>query len=159
MFEIEITNMRIANKITLLGLLIAISLAASPTKQSLAYSHGTVKCLQGDDGLGLKLVLTETKTCEGRSSYPRLEIEVKVLPVPLHKSIVIGSENEAFRFAEAHQSCEQFLSGELVFDHFEAKPRSNHYISTTDGHYVLRSRTGTEHGYFKVDCDVDGFCG
>ena len=142
--------MRIANKIALLGLLIAVSLAANPTKRSVAYSHGTLVCLQGDDGPGLRLVLTETR--EGSSSYPRLEIDVKVHPIPLHRSIVIGSENGAFRCVEPKQSCEQFLSGELVFEHFGGKPSS-----TADGHYVLKSRTGTERGYFKVD--GDGFCG
>ena len=115
--------------------------------------------LQGDDGPGVRLVLTQSKTCEGRSSYPRLEIDIGVHPIPVHRRIVIGigSENGAFRCPEPKEGCQQFLSGELVFEHFEAKPRSNKDISTTDGHYVLRSKTGTERGYFKVDCV--GFCG
>jgi hypothetical protein len=149
--------MRIANKSALLGLLVTVSLAANPTKRSVAYSHGTLECLQGNDGPGLRLVLTETKTCEGRPCYPRLEIDVKVQPIPLHRSIVIDSENGAFRCIEPKQSCEQFLSGELVFEHFNAKPRNNKGMSTTDGHYLLRSRRGTERGYFKVD--GLGFCG
>lgn len=151
----EITNMRTANKIALLGVLIAVSLAANPTQRSAPYSHGTLMLLQGNEGPGRRLVLT--KTCGGRSSYPRLEIDVKVHAIPLHRRIVIGSENWAFRCVEPKQSCERFLSGELIFENLAAKPRSNKDISTTDGHYVLRSRTGTEHGYFKVDCD--GFSG
>jgi hypothetical protein len=142
------------------GVLIAVLLAANPTKRSVdsnAYSHGTITCLQGDDGPGLRLVLTQTKICEGRFSYPRLEIDIKVHPIPLHRRIIIGSENGAFRCPEPEQSCEQFLSGELVFEHFEAKPRNKNEMSTTDGHYVLRLRTGTERGYFRVDCA--GICG
>jgi hypothetical protein len=151
--------MRIADKIALFGLLIAVSSAANPTQRSVAYWHGTLECLAGNDGPGQRLVLTEAKTCEGRSCYPRLEIDVKVQPIPAHRRIVIGigSENGAFRCPEPKEGCQQFLSGELVFDHFEAKPRSNKGISTRDGHYVLRSKSGNARGHFKVD--GDGFCG
>jgi hypothetical protein len=114
-------------------------------------------CLQGNDGPGLRLVLTKTKTCEGRSSYPRLEIDIKAHPIPLHKSIAIGSENGAFVCKEPGQSCQQFLSGEIVFEHFEAKPRNKNDLNITDGNYVLRLRTGAERGYFKLDCA--GICG
>ena len=152
--------MRIARTLALLGVLIAVSLAANPMKgsgDSNSYSHGTVMCLQGNDGPGLRLVLTQTKTCEGRSSYPRLEIDIRVHPIPLHKSIPIGSENGAFMCTEPEQSCQQFLAGEIVFEHFEEKPRDKNEMSTTDGHYELRLRTRTERGYFKVDCA--GICG
>jgi len=145
--------MRIAKTLALFGVLIAGTLTANPIKQSLdsnVYSHGTVTPLQGNDGPGMRLILT-AKTCEGRSSYPRLEIDIKVHPIPLHKSIAIGSENGAYRCMEPTQSCQQFMSGELVFEHFEANPRNNNEMSTTDGHYVLRLRTGTERGHFMTE--------
>jgi len=59
---------------------IALSLFAQETTQpadSNSYSHGTLLCLQGNDGPGLRLVLTPTKTCEGRQSYSRVEIDIK----------------------------------------------------------------------------------
>ena len=151
----DLTSMRIEKTIALLGVLIAVSLAANPVKRSVGsntFSHGTVLCLQGDDGPGLRLVLTPTRLCEGRSSYPRLEIDLKEHPISLHRRIIIGSENGAFRCLDPKQSCEQFLSGEIVFDHFEAKPRNKNEMSTTDGHYLLKTKNGTERGDFKVDC-------
>src|SRR6185437_3393617 len=93
---------------------IALSLFAQETTQpadSNSYSHGTLLCLQGNDGPGLRLVLTPTKTCEGRQSYPRIEIDIKEQPISVHKSIVIGPDNFAFRCSNAHESCEQFPSG------------------------------------------------
>ena len=140
---------------TLLRVMIAGLLVAIPLKSSVAssaYSHGTLTCLQGTAGPGVRLILTQTKTCEESSSYPRLEIDIKVQPVPLHKTIAIGSENGAFRCTESRQSCQQFISGEIVFEHFLSKPKKKNEMSTTDGHYVLRLRTRTERGYFKVDC-------
>ena len=146
--------MQIANTLALFGVLVTGLLAVDPMRPSVdsnAYSHGTVMPLQGNDGPGLRLVLTQT-TCGGRSSYPRLEIDIKVHPIPPHKNIPIGSENGAFMCTEPKQSCQQFLAGEIVFEHFEQKPRDKNKMSTTEGHYVLRLRAGTERGYFKVDC-------
>jgi hypothetical protein len=156
----NVMSMTIEKTLEVLGVLIAVSLAANPMKRSvgsLTFSHGTVLCLQGDDGPGRRLVLTPTKSCEGRSSYPRLEIDVKEDPIPLHRRIMIGSENGAFRCLDPKESCEQFLSGEIVFDHFDAKPGNKNEMNTTDGHYLLKTRNGTERGDFKVDCT--GACG
>jgi hypothetical protein len=136
------------------SVLIALSLSAHETKQpvdSNTYSHGTIACLKGNDLPVLRLLLTQKKTCEGRLSYPRLEIDIREQPVPVRKSIVIGSDNLAFRCLNPKESCEQLVSGELVFEHFEDRSRKTE-ISGTDGHYELRFRTGTERGRFKVDC-------
>jgi len=135
------------------------SLLSQETKQSAdssAYSHGTILCLQGNVGPGLRLLLTQKKTCEGRLSYPRLEIDIREQPVPVRKSIVIGADNLAFRCLNPDESCEQLVSGELVFEHFEDESKKTD-ISGTDGHYELRFRTRTERGRFKVDCV--GICG
>jgi hypothetical protein len=136
------------------SVLIALSLFAHETKQHLdsnAYSHGTIACLKGNDLPGLRLLLTQKKTCEGRLSYPRLEIDIREQSVPVRKSIVIGPDNLAFRCLNPKESCEQLVSGELVFEHFEDRPKNNE-ISGTDGHYELKFRTTTERGSFKVDC-------
>ena len=117
-----------------------------------AYSHGAMIPLQGNDGPGLRLLLTQEKKCEGRASYPRLEIDIRELPIPVHKKIKIGPENGAFRCMDAKESCEQFLSGEIVFEHFEGKPPSSGKMSETDGYYELKFRTGVGRGHFKVDC-------
>ena len=104
------------------SVLIALSLFAHETKQHLdsnAYSHGTIACLKGNDLPGLRLLLTQKKTCEGRLSYPRLEIDIREQSVPVRKSIVIGPDNLAFRCLNPKESCEQLVSGELVFEHFE----------------------------------------
>jgi hypothetical protein len=136
------------------SVLIALALFAHETKQSIdsnAYSHGTIACLKGNDLPGLRLLLTQKKTCEGRLSYPRLEIDIREQPVPVRKSIVIGPDNLAFRCLDPKESCEQLASGELVFEHFEDRSKKTE-ISGTDGHYELRFRTRTERGRFKVDC-------
>jgi hypothetical protein len=151
--------MRIVKTVAVCLIPIVASLFAHETKQSMessAYSHGTMTCLQGSDGPGLRLLLTQKKTCEGRSSYPRLEIDIREQPVPVRKSIIIGPENGAFRCLNPKESCEQFLSGELVFKHFEGRSRKTE-ITETDGYYELRFRTRTERGHFKVDCV--GICG
>jgi hypothetical protein len=95
--------------------------------------------------------LTQKKTCEGRRSYPRLEIDIREQPVPVRKTIVIGPDNSAFRCSSPEKSCEQLVSGELVFEHFEGKSKKTE-ISGADGHYELRFGTRTERGSFKVDC-------
>ena len=150
--------MRIVQTFAVCLLLVAGFSFSHETKQSVdssAYSHGTMTCLQGNDGPGLRLLLTQKKTCEGRLSYPRLEIDIREQPV-LRKSVVIGPENAAFRCLDPKESCEQFLSCALVFEHFEGGSRKTE-ITDTDGYYELKFRTKTERGYFKVDCV--GICG
>jgi hypothetical protein len=101
--------------------------------------------------------LTQEKKCEGRASYPRLEIDIRELPISVHKRIIIGPENGAFRCMDAKQSCEQFLSGEIVFEHLEGRSAIPGKMSETDGYYELKFRTGLGRGHFKVDCM--GVCG
>jgi hypothetical protein len=148
---------RFVKAIAVCSIPLALSLFAQETKppaDSTSYSHGTILCLQGTDGPGLRLVLTPTKTCEGRRSYPRMEIDIKEQAVSVQKIIVIGPDNLAFRCSSANESCEQFTSGKLVFEHFE-----NRYTKggMADGYYELRFRRRTERGHFKVDCA--GICG
>lgn len=110
-------------------------------------------CLQGNEGPGVRLLLTRKK-CEGGPSYPRLEIDIREQPVPVRKSILVGPENGAFECLDSRESCKQFLSGEVVFGHFESRSGKT---EITDGYYELRFRTRTERGHFEVDCY--GICG
>lgn len=131
---------------------IALSLSARETKASVnanAYSHGETTCLQGNDGPGVRLRLRQNSRCEGRISYPYLEIDIRELPVAAHKSITIGADNWAFKCRDPKESCEQSLSGKIVFDHFEDTAGKE---IQTDGYYELKFRTSTESGHFKVDC-------
>jgi hypothetical protein len=61
------------------------------------YSHGTTSCLQGVDGSGVRLRLRQTRGCEGQTSSPYLEIDVRDQPISANKRIVIGDNNSAFR--------------------------------------------------------------
>jgi len=148
--------MRIVKTIGLCLISVAVSLFANDAKQSAdsnSYSRGSLICLQGSGGPGVRLLLTRKK-CEGGPSYPRLEIDIREKPVPVRESIVIGPENGAFECLDSKESCKQFLSGELVFDHFESGSGN---AEITDGYYELRFRTRTERGHFEVDCY--GTCG
>ena len=134
-------------------LAIAFSMSAHEAKQSEsmhAYSHGTTGCLQGNDGPGIRLRLRQGSRCdEGDDLYPYLEIDVRELPIAVHKSFTIGPDNWAFRCPSPKESCEQSLSGKVVFNHFEETVGKE---VQTDGFYELRFRTGTESGHFKVNC-------
>ena len=128
---------------------IAILLSARETKpspNSNAYLHGTMTCLEGIEGPGSRIELRQEKICDG---YPYLEIDIRERPIPVHKRIVIGPDNWAFKCPNLKESCEQSLSGEVVFDRFESKPGK---AAEMDGHYELRFRSGSEAGRFKVDC-------
>ena len=114
-----------------------------------AYSHGETTCLQGNDGPGVRLRLRQNSRCEGRVSYPYLEIDIRELPIVVHKSITIGENNWAFRCPNPKESCEQSLGGKIVFDHFEETAGKE---IQTDGNYELRFKTGRESGHFRVDC-------
>ena len=152
--------MRIANLILVCLITVGLSLFEHKAERRTdlsAYSHGTMICLQGSDGPGQRLLLTQEKKCEGRASYPRLEIDIRDVPISVHKRINIGPENGAFRCMDAKESCEQLLSGEIVFEHFEGRSARSGKIGETDGYYELKFRTGVGRGHFKVDCI--GVCG
>jgi hypothetical protein len=134
---------------------IAVALCSSAREQkgpvnTNAFPHGTTTCLQGDKGPGVQLFLEQYRHCEGQVSQPYLEVDIREQPIPVHKTISIGAENWAFRCLNPKESCEQALSGNVVFDHFE--DISGKEIQT-DGYYELRFRSGrSERGLFKVDC-------
>lgn len=132
---------------------IAITLSAGGTAGSVnadGYSHGTTNCLQGVEGPGVQLRLTQSRACRVQASYPYLEIDVRDQPISTNKRIVIGDTNSAFRCQAPKRSCEQFISGEVMFNHFE---ESSGKEILTDGWYELRFNTGLpETGGFKVDC-------
>ena len=100
-----------------------------------AYSHGTT-CLAENDARGFRLILTETNRC-GANLYPRVEIEIRQLPIKVQKSIIIGPDNWAFRCLNANEPCEQVPSGHIVFDHLEEDSKAG---SKTEGRYELRLR-------------------
>ena len=135
-----------------LSIAVAFSVSAREPKtcDADAYSHGTTTCLQGVDGPGIRLYL-EKAHCEGKVSYPHLELDIRELPISAHKTISIGADNWAYRCPNPKESCQQALSGQIVFDHFEVN--AGREIPRTDGHYELRFNTGgPESGHFIVDC-------
>jgi hypothetical protein len=79
-----------------------------------------------------------------------LEVDIREQPITVHKSISIGTENWAFRCTNPKESCEQALSGNIVFDHVEDTSTKEIH---TDGYYELRFNSGrSESGLFKVGC-------
>jgi len=110
------------------------------------YSHGETTCLQRDDGPGTRLRLRRSDRCEGKVSYPYLEVDIRELPIAVHKSIPIGADNWAFKCPDAKESCEQSRGGTIVFDHLEESVGKD---IQTDGSYDLRFRTGAESGHFQ----------
>jgi hypothetical protein len=112
--------------------------------------------MQGDGGPGMVLFLRRNTRCEGGTSYPYLEVDIREEPILVHKSITIGPDNWAFRCLSPKESCQQAASGRVVFNHLE-KHLSGEEIQT-DGDYELRFNNGpSESGHFKVDCS--GTCG
>lgn len=134
----------------LLCCLSGLALCLPNTQPIGAFPYGTATCLQGNDGTGLRLFLTQKLSCESEVSCPYLEIHITEKPVPVHKSISIGADNRAFRCLNAKDSCEQAVSGNVIFDHFE--DTSGKGIQT-DGHYDMKFSTGKSAiGLFKVTC-------
>ena len=131
----------------------ALSLPADEQKGSApmkSYPYGTTTCLQGNEGQGLRLFLRQKLSCEGRASCPYLEVDVTEEPVPVHNGIRIGADNRAFRCLNAKDSCEQAVSGNVIFDHFEDTSGAS---IRTDGQYDLKFSPGkSESGLFKVTC-------
>jgi hypothetical protein len=74
---------------------------------------------KGIRGRWVQLFLKQYRHCEGQVSQPYLEVDIREQPIPVHKTINIGAENWAFRCLNPKESCEQALSGNVVFDHFE----------------------------------------
>jgi hypothetical protein len=132
---------------------IALTLSARGTTGVVnadGYAHGTTSCLQGNDGSGVRLRLRQSRGCESQAAYPYLEIDVRDQPVEANKRILIGDTNSAFRCQTPKKSCEQSLSGEVMFNHFEETSGKE---ILTDGWYELRFNTGlSETGRFRVDC-------
>ena len=132
---------------------LAFSSSAGEPKRSAngnAYPYGTRTCLQGDKGPGVQLFLKQYRRCEGKVSQPYLELDIREQPIPVHESISIGPKNWAFRCPNPKESCEQALSGNVVFDHLEDTSRKG---IQTDGYYELRFSNGrSESGLFKVEC-------
>jgi hypothetical protein len=130
---------------------VAVSLSAREPRPSNSdtYSHGTTTCLQGVDGPGIRLYL-ENAHCEGKVSYPHLELDIRELPISAHKNISIGANNGAFKCPTPKESCQQALAGKIVFDPFEENAGTE--IPRTDGYYELRFNNGkSESGHFRVD--------
>lgn len=124
------------------------SLEPKWSENATAYPHGTTTCLDGDNGPGIQLFLKQDSRCEGKVSYPYLEVDVRERPI--RKSIKIGPDNWAFRCSNPKESCEQAVSGSVVFDHIEGNLENG-----TDGKYELGFSHGmSESGRFKVDCTV-----
>ena len=144
---------RIVIVVTSCFIAVVLCLSATERKQPLdanAYPYGTTTCLQGVKGSGVQLFLKQRRRCEGKVSQPYLEVDIREQPISIHKSISIGPENWAFRCLNPKESCEQALSGNVVFDHFEDPSGKG---IQTDGYYELRFSSGrTESGLFEVDC-------
>jgi hypothetical protein len=114
-----------------------------------ADSHAETSCLQGNDGPGLRLRLRQTSRYEGRVTYPYLQIDIRELPIAIHRNIQIGEDNWARKCPSSNEACEESLGGTVTFDHFEETDGKH---IQTDGSYKLRFRAGWETGEFKVDC-------
>jgi hypothetical protein len=92
----------------------------------------------------------QNRRCEGKVSCPYLEVDITEEPISVHKNFSIGADNRAFRCGNAKESCEQAVSGEVIFDHFEDISGKN---LQTDGYYELKFSTErSESGLFKVTC-------
>jgi hypothetical protein len=140
---------KLAGFVVLIACLVALSRLGGT--QNTTYSHGTTTCLGEKEVRGIRLILTQTNLC-GANLYPRLEIELRQLPLRVQKSIVIGPNNWAFRCSMSHEPCEQIPSGVIVFDHLE---KGSIIESHTVGRYEFKLRGGAavvERGNFKVDC-------
>lgn len=139
----------------LLSCLVAVAVTPSdgepeaPTGANV-YPYGETTCLQGNSGTGLRLFLMQNRRCEGKVSCPYLEVDITEEPIPVHKNISIGAVDRAFRCRHAKESCEQAVSGDVIFDHFQEISGKS---LQTDGYYELKFSTGSsESGLFKVTC-------
>ena len=134
------------------SIMVALAFCAGGVRASeteSVYSHGETSCLQGNDGPGLRLRLRQTSRCEGRVTYPYLQIDIRELPIAIHRNIQIGEDNWARKCPSSNEGCEESLGGTVTFDHFEETDGKH---IQTDGSYKLRFRAGWETGQFNVDC-------
>jgi hypothetical protein len=140
--------MKLMAAVTLI-LLIAFTISLSADSSNAdGYSHGTIFCLQGVDGSGIGLRLTQHRTCD--REYPYLEIKIRLDRVPTNERISIGETNTAFLCRDQKSSCQQFSSGEILFNHFEENSKEG---LLTNGWYELKSPNQLpETGRFRVDC-------
>jgi hypothetical protein len=121
-----------------------------PSTNGNAYFYATTTCIGGDGGPGVRLFLKQFNQCRGRASYPYLRIDIREQPILPGKNIAIGDDNLAVRCLSARQSCDQAISGNILFDHFEELSGKE---LKTDGYYELKFKNGkAEGGLFKVDC-------
>jgi hypothetical protein len=74
------------------------------------YSHGTMTCLGEKNTPGIRFFLTQTNTCNA-NPYPRLEIEIRKMPIATQQNIIIGPDNFAFRCPNVDEACEQISTG------------------------------------------------
>jgi hypothetical protein len=120
-----------------------------PSATANAYVYAITTCIGGEGGPGVRLFLKQSSQRQGRTSYPYLRIDIREQPILAQKNIAIGGDNSAIRCLGARQSCDQAISGNILFDHFE--DFSGKEVKT-DGYYELKFRTGrTEGGLFKLD--------
>lgn len=117
---------------------------------TITFSHGVMTCLQGGSGPGTRLILTQKQTCQGGNRYPSFEIDIRQIMPHAPQVIAIGPDNWAFNCPSPKESCTQFMTGKVVFEHFKQPVKNEPAL--TDGYFELRSRSSTEHGRFKVDC-------
>lgn len=121
-----------------------------PSATANAYLYATTTCIGGEGGPGVRLFLKQFSQCQGTTSYPYLRIDIREQLILAQKNIAIGGDNSALRCLGPRQSCEQAVSGNILFDHFEELSGKE---LKTDGYYELKFRTGRiESGIFKLDC-------
>jgi hypothetical protein len=120
-----------------------------PSTNANAYLYATTTCIGGNDGPGVRLFFKQSSQGQGRTSYPYLRIDIREQPLLAQKNIAIGGDNSAIRCLSARQACDQAISGDILFDHFEEISGGE---IKTDGYYELKFRTGrTESSLFKLD--------
>jgi hypothetical protein len=142
---------RLAGFAALLASLTPLTFLQEKQAASSPYSHGTMTCLGEKNTPGIRLFLTPTNGCRA-NPYPRLEIEIREMPIAVPKSIVIGPDNFAFRCLNVDESCEQIPRGKVVFEHLENVQQGG---LKSRGRYELTLRGGAkiiEMGGFVVDC-------
>jgi hypothetical protein len=121
-----------------------------PSANANSYLYATTTCIGGEGGPGVRVFLKQFRQCQGNTTYPYLRIDIREQSILAQKNIAIGGGNSAVRCLSARQSCDEAISGNILFDHFEEF--SGKEIKT-DGYYELKFKNGkAESGLFKVDC-------
>jgi hypothetical protein len=77
-------------------------------------------------------------------------LDIRELPISVHKTIIIGPDNWAFRCPDSEGLVPTSFVRPGVLDHFEEN--AGRQIPRTDGYYELRFNSGSESGPFIVDC-------